>query len=95
MPNYAIHDGSKVVNVIIADSKNIAEEITGLNAIETAGEPWIDWTFEVEGWRPPRPFNSWNWDGNEWVAPIPMPNEDGPWEWNEDYLNWEQVADLS
>lgn len=56
MPNFAIHDGSTVVNVIVADSKEIAEEVTGLSAVEADGEPWIGWTLVDGVWTaPPQP----------------------------------------
>lgn len=46
MPNYAIHNGQVITNVIVADSKEIAEESSGLLAIETNGQPWIGWVFD-------------------------------------------------
>jgi hypothetical protein len=55
MANFAIHDGTTVVNVIIADSKEIAEEITGLQALETTGEPWISWVLVDGEWIDPNP----------------------------------------
>jgi hypothetical protein len=56
MADFAIHDGSTVVNVIVADSQEIAEEVTGLSAVETTGEPWIGWTLSDGVWvAPPQP----------------------------------------
>ncbi len=56
MPNFAIHDGSTVQNVIVADSQEIAEEVTGLYAVETEGEPWVGWTLIDGVWTaPPEP----------------------------------------
>lgn len=90
MANYAISDGSKIINVIVAESKEVAEQATGMVAIETSGEPWIDWTLEVEGWRRPSPFPSWNWDGTEWQPPIPMPTLGGyTYTWNENAADWD------
>lgn len=57
MANFAIIDSNTVVNVIVADSQEIAAAVTGLSVIETEGVPWIDWTL-VDG---------------EWVAPSPPP----------------------
>lgn len=39
---------------------------------------------------PPKPFNSWilNEDTCQWDAPIPMPAESGPFEWDEVSQNW-------
>lgn len=92
MANYAISNGSKIVNVIVADSQEIAEEATGMTAIETSGEPWIDWTLEVEGWRMPSPFASWVWSGTEWESPVPQPTQPGYfYTWNEDTLSWDGV----
>ncbi len=34
MPNFAVINNGKVVNTIVADSKTIAEEITGLLCVE-------------------------------------------------------------
>jgi hypothetical protein len=86
MPNYAVHDGQTVVNVIIADSAEIAEELTGLTVVETQGEPWIGWTMENEGWQPPAPFPSWVWNGDEWEAPVQRP--DGDYTWDETTVAW-------
>lgn len=88
MTYYAIHDWHVVSNVIVADSQEIAEQITGLNALETTGQPWIDWTYVDSQWRPPQPYPSWTWDGNAWVAPVPMPDEGGPWVWDEATKSW-------
>ena len=91
MANYAISDGSRIINVIVADSKEIAEQATGMTAIETFGEPWIDWTLEEEGWRPPKPYASWIWSGNNWSAPIPIPEDNMyTYTWNEELMNWEK-----
>lgn len=42
---------------------------------------------------PPRPFNSWvlNEDTCLWEAPVPYPNGDKIYIWNETLLNWEEV----
>jgi hypothetical protein len=55
MANFAVHDGSTVVNVIVADSKEIAEEVTGLQAIETTGQPWAGWIYVDGAWVDPKP----------------------------------------
>lgn len=52
-------------------------------------------TFEIVGIRPPKPpFESWTFDSNKWVAPIPMP-VDGIYEWHESLQRWNKVTDLS
>lgn len=34
MPNYFIIDNNKIINIIIADSQEMAEIVTGMSAIE-------------------------------------------------------------
>lgn len=93
MPNYAISDGKKIVNVIVAESEKIAEEISGMHVVETTGSPWIDWTLEEEGWRPPQPYPSWSWSGESWEAPVPYPEESGIYLWNENIKNWQLLEE--
>ena len=53
MPNYAIHDGVTVSNVIVCDTQGLAEELTGMQAVETEGVPWIGWTLVDGVWIDP------------------------------------------
>jgi len=53
MPNYAIIENNKITNVIVADSKEIAIEVTGKEVLETTGQPWIDWTLSGNTWLEP------------------------------------------
>jgi hypothetical protein len=53
MPNYAIIENDKVINVIVCDNKETAEQLTNSECLETEGEPWIGWT-RVDGvWENP------------------------------------------
>ena len=38
----------------------------------------------------PKPFASWVLDEStcRWAAPVPMPAEGGPWQWDEATLSW-------
>lgn len=55
MANYAIIENDVVINVIVAESKEIAEEVTGLEVVETIGQPWAGWQ-RVDGeWVDPNP----------------------------------------
>lgn len=42
---------------------------------------------------PPKPFDSWALNENSclWEPPIPMPETGGPWEWNEELGEWEEI----
>jgi hypothetical protein len=56
MANYVIIENDIVTNVIVADSKEIAEEVAGTEALETTGQPWTGWQ-RIDG---------------EWVDPTPV-----------------------
>jgi hypothetical protein len=69
MANYAVIEDSKVINVIISDSKEIAEEATGKLCIEYTEEnpAGIDWDY----------------DGVSFIAPVveePTETEETPTE---------------
>jgi hypothetical protein len=55
MNNYAIIENNQVVNVIVADSLEVAQQTTNKEVIETTGQPWIGWT-RVDG---------------QWINPVP------------------------
>lgn len=86
--NYAIHDWHVVSNVIVCESQELAEQLTGLNALETEGSPWTDWTYEDGVWVPPQPYPSWIWDGENWNAPVPLPDQDNFYIWDETNQQW-------
>lgn len=93
-----IKDNGVVVNTIlwadhtpdqlIADGITDFEEVTNLDP-----RPGIGWLWdESNGYRPPSPYPSWSWNGVEWEAPTPMP-EDGNYEWNEDTQTWDVIPE--
>jgi hypothetical protein len=51
--NFAIIEDNKVINVIVADSVEIAIEVTNKEVLETTGEPWIGWTLVDGVWTKP------------------------------------------
>jgi hypothetical protein len=44
---------------------------------------------------PPKPFNSWvlNETTCQWDCPVPMPTDDKTYSWDENSMNWVEVAD--
>ena len=45
----------------------------------------------IDGFAPPRPYESWNLDPDtcQWVAPVPMPTDGQMYSWNETTQTWE------
>lgn len=77
MSRFLIHDGQTIVNTIVAESPEIAEEVTGMTAIPVDGILQIGSTLHDGEWRPPMPGEGmWEWDANtgEWVEVTPEPD---------------------
>lgn len=55
MKTYAVIQNNKVINVIVADSKEIAEEVTNFTCVEYSPESGIglDWTYDGTNLTPP------------------------------------------
>lgn len=54
MTNYLVIENDTVVNVIVADTAEIAAEVTGKEVIEsTSSEPWLNWTRSGDTWTEP------------------------------------------
>ena len=93
----AIIDGGVVVNVAALASEvdysgwldAMAAAHDEVRIVPAAG---IGWTVEDDGLRPPSPYPSWKWDGTEWVAPVPKPDDGGAYSWDEDAQDWTPVA---
>lgn len=53
-----------------------------------------EWSAQGGAFIPPQPFPSWtlNTDTALWDAPTPMPEEGGPYTWDEDTTSWVESA---
>jgi hypothetical protein len=72
MTNYAIKDGSAIINVIVAETKEIAEEVTNLEAIEITEELplGIGWELVDGEWKMPESLIIPLDDSTETVIPL-------------------------
>ncbi len=78
-----------VVNVIVADQSFI-DTLNG-NWVETTGKnAGIGYTFDsiTDKFIRPQPYQSWSLVNDIWQAPIPMPNDENIYYWNEIELSW-------
>ena len=57
----------------------------------------IGYTYDAarDAFIPPQPFPSWVLDEAtcQWQSPVPMPEEGGPYVWDEASLSWIQLSD--
>jgi hypothetical protein len=41
---------------------------------------------------PPQPYQSWIWNGESWIAPVPYPEDDEKYyQWNEEFHIWDEI----
>lgn len=96
MANFAVLDsGNYVINCIVADSKAIAEEITGKLCVQFTEENPADIGGLWNGTKfiPKQQYASWilNISTNTWEPPTPMPTEGFGWTWDEQSVSWKQT----
>ena len=88
MPNFVIHNNNKVINIIVADTLEIATAISDGNQIFEMTEPiGVDWVLIDNTWYPPKPFDSWILQDGIWSPPIPAPNP-LRYDWIEENQEW-------
>jgi hypothetical protein len=98
MALYAVLEENSVVNVIIAESKEIAEELTE----KVCKEYTVDnlavqiggtYDFVKNKFFPAKPYDSWilNEDSSIWEPPIPYPSDgEKNYEWDELEVIWKE-----
>jgi hypothetical protein len=94
MPNFAIVENGIVTNTILADSKAIAEEVTGKTCVAYTTEPAeIGGTYVNKKFIKRKPYPSWVSDGDvDWKAPVDYPTVDPEnpkhYIWDEATTSW-------
>jgi hypothetical protein len=94
MANFAVLDGENVLNTIVADSKAIAEEVTGKTCVEfTTGSAEAGGTYVGGVFIPRKPYASWVLNANNvWEAPVAQPEFDPEnpvyYTWDESTTSW-------
>jgi hypothetical protein len=97
MANFAVIEDGKVINTILADSKAIAEKVTGKTCVEFTTEPAeTDGAYINEKFIKKQLYPSWVRDGeSNWKAPIDYPevNLENPkqYTWDESIVNWIEI----
>ena len=96
MANWFIIDADKkITNIIAADSKELAETLTGLTAIEADGTVGggigYVWVEEKGNFKPPFPPHvGWIFDEELWryEPPVAIPDEENRYIWDDSTVSW-------
>ena len=98
MANFAVIENGIVLNTIVADSKTIAEKVTGATCIEYTTQPAEPGgTYVNQKFIRRKPYPSWVTDGDAgWKAPInePLFDLENPkyYSWNEEITSWVEIT---
>lgn len=93
MAEFAVIENKQVINYIIADTRIIAETITGKECIQSTEDfpikmGWF-WSEEYTKFIPPSPYPSWvEYDGKQWLPPVPHPDITKLSSWDEENQQW-------
>lgn len=80
-----------VVQVIVGNpewaSSQLGGQWHGINS-----KVGIGWSYDnADGFRPLRPYPSWKWEDGQWTAPVPYPDDDSRYIWDEESQAWATV----
>jgi hypothetical protein len=93
--NFAKMSNNKVVNIEVADRTWIEAQPNKDDYIEyTSDNPAsIGGDYYEEYFYPEKPYDSWQRDGQgNWISPVPKPNDEKFYSWDENTLTWIEVV---
>ena len=93
MADYAVFENNQVVDLIVCDSKELAESLTGKTCEESTFDiPLVIGLFynlDTKVNIGPQPFASWTIVDNQWTPPVAKPDNGRNYKWNEDMQEWQ------
>jgi hypothetical protein len=75
-----------VQNVIVVSVDHVLAD--GEIEYTEAAPAGIGWQYDGTGFIPPQPFPSWTLNDYVWEPPVPMPDDDVPYYWDEPSTSW-------
>jgi hypothetical protein len=100
MANFAVIENNTVVNLIVADTKEIAETVTNLECIEYPDTSDIaignEFSEEFQWYVSNKPASSWIFDFEKkcWAPPIEKPSDGKNYGWNENSQIWVEIPHI-
>ena len=97
MPVYAIVDSGVVANIVVSDSveplRVFFPDASLIEATDATGYPHVMGDVVEGRFRQAKPFDSWVWDQGawSWSAPVPYPQDDSVYVWDEMKTEWVEV----
>jgi hypothetical protein len=105
MSHYAKIKNNQVTNIIVVDrdlieSGDMGDPSTWIEVLDDNGVRihyvGIGFTYDsdLNKFVPPKPFDSWVFDGTTWSAPIPIPADNKHYKWDEKTMSWIEIPSV-
>lgn len=91
MNTYAARIENGIVAQVIVGTPEWAQSRLGGTWVASATKVGVGWEQYDGGLRPPAPYPSWTWDGQQWQPPTPMPDDGQFYRWDEASLSWQVI----
>lgn len=94
---FAIIEGNRIKDIAIAESDEVLKIILPQKSIiketEKTGIAWVGAEVIENRFMPMKPYSSWIFNSRLWKyeAPIPYPNPQKLYSWNESSKSWDEV----
>ena len=98
MANFAVIENNILTNLIIADTLEIAESLTGNKCVEYNEENdyvLIGSKYDGTNFIPECPFKGWSWNttSKKFEPPRPIPNETDLYVWDNATEDWKLISE--
>jgi hypothetical protein len=85
----AVSDTGEVLNIIICHDDEL--ENPNLITYGDANPAYIGGDYVDGYFYPPQPYASWTRNQGTWIAPVPLPDLEGSYTWNEENQEWQEL----
>lgn len=92
MSTYAARIENGIVAQVIVGTPEWAKDRLGGMWIASATKVGVGWQQYADGLRPPAPYPSWTWNGQQWQSPVPYPDDGGMYQWDETAGQWVPIV---
>lgn len=99
--NYAFIKENIVTNIVVFDNpseetlNHFKNEFNLDQIILATDKTEINGTYDGLKFWAPQPYPSWLKGSDDWEPPVPMPEELGPYTWNEETLSWDIITPIT
>jgi hypothetical protein len=84
-----LNELNQVINIIVCEDNEL--ETPTLITYTESNPAYIGGFFEDGYFYSEQPYNSWTKNKGQWESPVPYPDDENFYVWNEDEQSWDEV----